>query len=326
MAVASVGFAVLAVAYCVRSPGLEVDDGRYDRRKNGIWMQHGWLGDDSWFDRNDRDRTRFRDEGKVVQLADRMRDHGVKYVYPHLCPCHPDGGIAPVDPQQTELFLDGFEGIDVIPWIGGVLGRHAFPEEAAWRATFAGSVVDLLDTHPRLAGVQVNIEPLPSGDPGFLALLDELNAAMPDGKILSIAAYPPPTTWQPSPEVHWDEAYFRQVAQRADQMAPMMYDTSIRHAKPYQSLMSSWTTDVLAWSGDTPVLLGVPVYDDAGVGYHHPDVENLDNALMGIHAALDAFEEIPGNYEGIAICCEWEMDEGEWETMRTQFEEPRPGP
>jgi hypothetical protein len=160
---------------------------------------------------------------------------------------------------------------------------------------------------------------MPSGDASFLLLLDELEQALPEGKLLSVAAYPPPTRWHPVPDVHWDEAYFRQVAARADQLAVMMYDTAIRFPKLYQHVMAAWTSEVLAWGREAEVLLGVPAYDDPGVGYHHPTVENLRNALLGIHAALARSESLPESYRGIAIYCEWEMDDGEWQQLRVEF-------
>ena len=209
-----------------------------------------------------------------------------------------------------------------MPWVGGVLGDSARPDASTWRAGFVRSVSNLLREHPRLAGVQVNIEPMPSGNQDFLLLLAELRAAMPSGKVLSVAAYPPPTRWQPAPEVHWSEDYFRAVAKEADQLAVMMYDTSIRLAKPYEHVMSAWTSEVLLWAGNKPVLLGVPTYDDAGVGYHHRDVENLEHALRGVHARLAGYGRLPANYQGVAIYCEWEMDDAEWTYWRKYFVNP----
>ena len=57
------------------------------------------------------------------------------------------------------------------------------------------------------------------------------------------------------------------------------------------------------------LLLGFPAYNDAGVGYHHPGVENINSALQGISAAgrKDCIR-------GFAIYCEWEMDENKWQT------------
>ncbi len=182
---------VLGLAYHLWSPGKTVRDGRHDLRTNGIWIQHGWLGDDLWFKRNGKDNAPFRDDNKIQALADLLASHGVKYVFPHVCPCNPRGNIAPVDPAQTERFLDHFGDFQVIPWIGGVFEVHCFPESPQWRANFISSVVDLLQSHPRLAGVQINIEPMPTGNADFLILLDELRQTMPADKIISVAAYPP---------------------------------------------------------------------------------------------------------------------------------------
>ena len=309
-----------SLACFLRSSGKTVRDGRHDFRSNGVWLQHSWLGDDSWFNRNERDKTLFRNDQKIQDLADLLASHGVKYVFPHVCPCNPTGDIAPVDAIQTERFLDHFEGFQILPWIGGVLDEQCSPESPQWRANFISSVVELLQSHPRLAGVQINIEPMPTGNKDFLILLDDLRQNMPAGKIISVAAYPPPTPWHPFPNVHWDEDYFRQVARRVDQLAPMMYDTAINRPEIYRRLMSSWTSDILDWSGDTQVLLGLPVYDDAGVGYHYPEAENLQNALSGIHAGLSGYKVLPKNYIGIAIYCEWEMDQQEWDYLKNEFE------
>ncbi len=146
----------------------------------------------------------------------------------------------------------------LIPWIGGVFNVHCLPQSTSWRLNFVATIVDLFQTHPRFAGIQINIEPLPTGNPDFLILLDEIRQAIPVGKLISVAAYPPPTLWHPFSDVHWDESYFRQVAKRVDQLAPMMYDTAIRLPKSYQHLMSKWTLEILDWSGSTQVLLGVP--------------------------------------------------------------------
>jgi hypothetical protein len=319
-----VGLALLVLAgYALWSPGREITDGRHDQRRNGIWMQHGWLSDDAWFERNHKtDRIpQFRDDARIAELAHRLREHGITDVFPHMAPAQPGGKLPPLHTEQTERFLNGMEGFRVMPWVGGALNDHAFPKIPGWRAAFIRSIQELLQAHPRLAGIHLNIEPWPTGDPDLLLLLDELRAALPPGKLLSVAAYPPPTRWHPYPEVHWDESYYREVARRADQLAVMMYDTSLRTRKVYAWLMAEWTREILAWSGGTPVLLGLPTYEDEGVGYHHPDVENLDTGLGGIHAALGEGPIAP-NYQGVALYSEWEMDDAEWRSFREHFLKP----
>ena len=82
--------------------------------------------------------------------------------------------------------------------------------------------------------------------------------------------------------------------------------------------MADWTEEVLKWSEGTPVLLGVPTYDDSGVSYHDPRVENLKNALPGIHKALGASGRRE-NYQGIAIYCDWETSKNEWLWLKKNF-------
>lgn len=82
--------------------------------------------------------------------------------------------------------------------------------------------------------------------------------------------------------------------------------------------MSDWTAEVLAWSKGKAVLLGVPTYDDAGVEYHDPAVENLPNALSGIHCALTR-KSPPPNYQGVAIYCDWETSDAEWAHFLEHF-------
>jgi len=313
-----------AVAWMFWEPGKEITDGRHDLGRNGIWLQHGWLGDDDWFHRNGKadQIPRFREPQNIAALAALLRTNGITDVFPHLCPCSLEGEIAGRDPAQVERFLDGLAGFRVMPWVGGVLGVQARVHKPEWRAAFVASVTNLLHAHPRLAGVQINIEPLPSGNLDLLKLLDQLKTALPAGKLLSLAAYPPPTRWQPVPEVHWDEPYFREVARRCDQLAVMMYDTSLRSGKLYQQLMSSWTREVLDWSGGTPVLLGVPAYDDADSGYHDPAVENVRHALHGFRGGLSRLARVPTNFQGAALYADWEMDAAEWATWRREFLQP----
>jgi hypothetical protein len=305
-----------ALAWLLWTPGTEITDGRHDRGTNAIWMQHAWLANDPWLARNHKNPANFRDPQALARVATLFKHEHLRFLYPHLCPAQPNGTIAPSDPAQVERFLDAFAEFQVLPWVGGVRHDSARITDPAWRQQFAASCAALLHDHPRLAGIHLNIEPLPSGDPDFLALLAELRAALPNGKILSVAAYPPPTYWQQSKDVHWDESYSRAVAARVDQVAVMMYDTSLHSSKLYEQLMKDWTRETLAWYAPTPVLLGLPAYDDAGVAYHDPATENLPTALRGIHAGLHA---LPPNYAGISLYREWTLRPEDWNTLDGYF-------
>ena len=310
----------LLFAYWLWSPGSDIRDGRHDRGQNALWLGHGWIGADEWFHDNHREAqfSKFRDPARIRELAQSCRDNGITDVFPHLCPANYDGSIPPVDDAQTERFLAEFAGLRVLPWIGGPAGGSVHHPKPQWREKFVAAAVTLLKRHPAFAGVHVNVEPMRSGDQNFLVLLDELRAALPPGKLLSVSAYPPPTVWQRIPDVHWDDAYFREVARRVDHLTVMMYDTALRWPKVYQRLMADWTEEILQWSEGKPVLLGVPTYDDTHTEYHRPNVENLANALAGIHAGLER-RPLPANYQGVAIYCEWETAPNEWNYWREHF-------
>jgi hypothetical protein len=205
-----------------------------------------------------------------------------------------------------------------MPWVGGPNGGNVRLTTQKWRTVFTNDIAVLLKAHPRLAGVHLNIEPLSSGDTNFLSFLEQLHSALPQGKLLSIAAYPPPTRWHPYPDVHWDEHYFREVARRSDQMAVMMYDAGQRIPKFYQLLMVNWTQEVLNWSSGKPILIGIPTYEDPGVEYHRSEVENITNALWGVHRGLSA-KAIATNYQGVAIYADWETSAGEWRFFQEHF-------
>jgi len=313
-------FAAVALGYWLWRPGLDVRDGRHDLRRNGIWIAHGWLGADDWFIENGKTNEfqKYREPANVRALAAKLRQHSITDVFPHLCPAEPNGRLPSVNAQHVERFLDAFEGFRVMPWIGGPNGVSVRPSDAKWRKEFVTQIRQLLETHARFAGIHLNVEPLPSGDRSFIALLQDLRNSIPRDKVLSVAAYPPPTRWHPFPDVHWDEPYFREVAKHSDQLAVMMYDAAQKLPKTYQKLMADWTEEVLAWSEGRHVLLGVPTYDDAGVDYHDPKVENLTNALLGIHRGLTR-RSMPTNYQGIAIYCDWETSDSEWTHLQNHF-------
>ena len=313
-----------AIAYGVWTPGHDVTDGRHDRGRNAIWLQHAWLGADEWFARQQPPKRAadFRDPVAVRHLADWLGAQHITDVFAHVAPASRSGDLPAVDAAQVERFLDAFAGVRVMPWTGGVVGKTCRIRDATWRRRFVQSVVELLVRHPRFAGVHVNIEPCESGNQDFLKLLDGLRQALPNRWLLSVAAYPPPLWTQPFADVHWEPAYLREVARRADQVAVMLYDTALPWPRVYQHVVRRWTHEVLTAGTPAAVLLGVPAYDDGGSGYHAPTIENLTNALRGIHAALDAYPTLPESYQGVAIYCEWEMDAAEWDHWGRHFLRP----
>ncbi len=316
-------FCLLFLAYWRWQPGLVARDGRDNLNRNALWIGHGWLGADAWFG-SEAEKTRFRSASNIAQLARKCRANGIRDVYPHLTPTQRGGDVAASDDAQIERFLDHANGLRVLPWIGGRMNGHIAPSNAATSGRFVASVGALMRKHPRLAGVHLNVEPWKSGDVAMLRLLEQLRAVLPPGKILSVSGYPPQSEWYPL-RLAWSRNYYRQVAARVDQIAVMLYDSSLHDAKLYQWFVARWASAVLSWTRDSnaEILFGAPTYGAAGptLGplYHDARVENLPNALAGLHRAVRDGGELPRNYAGAAIYCEWETDESEWQIWRRDW-------
>ena len=314
-------FCLVCFAHWRWQPGLTIRDGRDNLGRNAIWLGHGWLGADSWFG-SETEKTRFRSISNIEQLARKCRENGIRDLYPHLAPTQDSGAVAASDDAQIERLLDHTKGLRVLPWIGGRMNKHIAPRDAATASRFVASVGALMRRHPRLAGVHLNVEPWKSGDAGMLQLLEQLRAELPPGKILSVSGYPPQSEFYPL-RLAWSENYYRAVASRVDQIAVMLYDSSLHDAKMYQWFVARWAGKVLDWTRDshTEILFGVPTYGAAGptLGpiYHDARVENLPNTLAGLHRALS--ESKPPNYQGAAIYSEWETDAGEWRIWRRDW-------
>lgn len=61
-----------------------------------------------------------------------------------------------------------------MPWIVGPNDLQTNYQDSRWRGTLIISIQSLLQKHPGLAGIRLNIEPLTSGDPDYLILLKQL--------------------------------------------------------------------------------------------------------------------------------------------------------
>jgi hypothetical protein len=285
---------------------------------NAAWLEHGWLGNDAWFLRSKtKDPRSYREVASIRALRAKLIEHDIRDVYPHLAPTSIEGDLPQADRIVTERFARELHPVRVLPWIGGVVGKTAFPDDDAWKERFFASVASLLEKSPALAGVHVNLEPWLDTDAGTLDVLRGLRRVVPDGKLLSVAAFPPETSCING--ITWGRDYFTRVTSIVDQVSVMLYNTSILLAKPYVRAVQEAAFRAIDWSVGASVILGVPTFDSEG-GYHFERVENLETACAGIRGALSQFSALPPQYQGLGIYPAWETDEDEWARLADQLE------
>ena len=179
------GLAVAAALF-LRSPGLDVQDGRDDRGKNGIAVTSAWL----------------TGTASAGDFAAGVREQRMAEVMIELPPPNADGTLAAIDAARIEALL--YECYDARGWVQLGVTQNGF-DDPRWRRFFIVDLRRLLDRLPRVRGVVLDLSQVADVSPALLTLLDELRPALaPDARPLAIVAH------------RWEPPYFREVARRAD--------------------------------------------------------------------------------------------------------------
>ncbi len=307
-------FAVCLLAgLMLAAPGLRAggESPAAGRDGNALWMRRHWLHE-----------APSKDE--IAALVESLRERGIRRIYPFLGPMDRDGwpgwkskaGHIRYAPERAGAFLAEIHRIApeirVIPWTGGNLGSDVHLEDVAQRKAFAEHARRLVELGAD--GVQLNLEPVPSGTAAYLDLLREVKGAI-GKRTLSVAAYPPPAEAQSGLDTHWELPFLRKVCQTADELAVMAYDTGLTSAPAFENLVSAWTRQLGATlpgpqAGGCVWLMGVPTYDD-DKDYHRPDVETIEHSLKGIVAGLQGMKTNAG-FRGVAIYASFTTDARKW--------------
>lgn len=307
---------LLLLALACTKPSLPEAQPTLDRGENGVWLRRQWIQGGPEVEGREAELRQ-----ALVQAA---RSKGITRLYPFLGPMneqgHPgwrsDAGIQPYDAETAGTFFQAVRAADpnllVLPWTGGVLRQDVRFGDEACLAGFTAHAAKIVELGAH--GVQLNVEPLPSYTPGFIELLDATRAAMPEGAVLSVAAYPPTTPLHDFPDVHWTIPFLKDVCLHSDELAVMAYDTALRDRATYQGLVATWTEQLAANlpppdKGGCVWLVGVPAYED-DVGCHRPDIETVDVALRGVRDGLG--RKAPEHFRGVAVYASWTTDETEW--------------
>ena len=285
---------------------------RLDQGWNGIWIGHQW-----YTGRNVR-------TGKPVPAAERralierLRAHGIRYAFLHAGPIQADGSIRDRPGPELQALLREAPDILFLPWLGTDV-RKLDLESPAWRNAFVQTVDGLRQQGFR--GVHLDIEPLPDGHAGYLALLADLRSAFGPGFLLSHAtrrAGPFGFSAGPLKGWFWSEEFHRETMTRTDQTVLMAYDTTLDTRWLYVRFVRHETGLLLDWACESPghrVLIGIPSYEDVP-RISNPRVENIPNALQGVRDALSDRGGPPPCFEGISVYSEWVTSPMEWRQLR----------
>ncbi|MEU0545915.1 hypothetical protein ABZ319_39200 [Nocardia sp. NPDC005978] len=298
--------------------GTPADDAR-TRGRDAVWLGHAWVDGR-------------RSDADVAGLATLLSGTGIKDLYVHTGPLEHDGALPAELHPNARWFVDTahrlLPGIRVQSWLGDILAPEfdgMNVEDAATRERVAASATGILDLG--FDGIHFDLEPVRSGSPGFLALLDRVRPiTAARAALLSVSA----PVIDPLPGLHavglavadhgkwWSQGYFAQVARRADQVAVMSYDT----AMPVKSLYGGYVAQQTGLALEvTPagvdLLLGVPAYWANDLG-HRGNAETVATAIRGIRLGLGRTERGRRNF-GVAIYVDFAATARDWAEYRRDW-------
>ncbi|WP_433439807.1 hypothetical protein [Nonomuraea sp. CA-141351] len=278
---------------------------------DALWLGHMWV---------DGRRT----ERDVEQLAVRLRATGIKDVYVHSGPFDWDGTLNPAKYPNAANFVkwmhERLPTVHVSAWLGQSVKNGLDLDDPKSRENVLAGVAAIMKQG--YDGIHYNFEPIGDGDTEFLELLDRTRQHT---KLLStstpqIEPYPGMRMTARAILTHdkyWSEGYFKQVADRVDQVAIMTYDSFT----PLQSLYGGYVVRqaelALRLVPDGKLLLiGAPAYHDHGIEWADA-AESVAMAAEGARLALSAH----GRRErfGLALYVDFAATEEDWKEYMTRW-------
>ena len=304
--IAVVGIA--AGVYVAYAPYGDTAAHPFNQDRNAVWLEHRWL-----------EKPHSAEE--MEQMFRFLDHHGIVYVYPHLIPFDSAGRLPLHDREQMRAFLATARQVapnmKVLPWVGGLrVGyKRSRPGtldlgDLGQRQRIVAECRGLMDEG--FDGIHLNVEPVANGDDDYLALLRALRAAVGTGILSLSATRPGPVAPAFAPNFFWTADYYARIADSADQVVLMTYDTAIPTPglyRRYVAYAAATVTANLARSHRTRVLVGIPTYDETGL-MHRKGVETPENALIGVVSGLRGRAD--GTFEGVALYAEWTTDPDDW--------------
>lgn len=289
------------------------------RGRDAVWLGHAWV---------DGRKT----DADVAVLATTLAGTGIKDLYVHTGPFENDGSLPAELHPRAQWFVDAVHrelpGIRVQSWLGQLVAPEFDGlqlDEPATRDRITNSTTKVLDLG--FDGIHLDLEPVRSGTPGFLTLLDQVRGVTSSrSTLLSVSA----PQIDPLPGLHsigttffnhgkwWAQSYFAEVTHRVDQVALMSYDTSMPLGSLYGGYVAQQTTLALEVTPtNVDLLMGLPAFwaDDRG---HHGAAETVANAVRGIRLGLT--REAPARQTfGVALYVDYAATPNDWATYRRDW-------
>jgi|GEM_PF-1257110 len=296
-------------------------------KTNAVWMAHKWVGE-----------PHTREE--IHSILSTLINNNISLVFLHTGPIDRDGTIPSSRYIHARTFLETAKEIapDITfhAWIGQVRDKLAL-EDPLTIANIAETSVHLVK-NIGFDGIHLNIEPMQS-DPVFAMILQNIYTVINtlEGELKRevevSAAISPIVPELPLKLLKIGDAesffghdldktynsytYVKQLAQYADYLVLMGYDTSFQDTETYEWFIEQELI-FLTHAAPRKALLGIPSYEDERPNFN-PEIENIETALKGVHRGISNMRSDLDDLSGLAIYSRWTTDDSEWETWKEKW-------
>jgi len=286
---------------------------------DGLWLGHAWVdGRETSADLN--------------ALVIRVRHDGIRDLFVHDGPLSANGSLDPsLDPRARWLVATlhaRLPGVRVQAWLGDLVGPGNLDlDSPATRSRILQSVNQALADG--FDGIHFDMEPVPSGDQGYLDLLAATHQVTRERhKVLSIAAdlVEPlsglniPASLIAGQAHYWAAGYLKALAGNVDEVALMTYNTAMPSGTTYSGFVQLETGIALrAIPPGVHLIIGLPAYPSAWPG--HSSAETVANAIRGVRLALGTSRQ--SRNVGVAMYADFTATPADWAAYQADWAQVR---
>jgi hypothetical protein len=252
--------------------------------QDGLWLGHSWVSGSG------------SGSGDLGALTGRLRDSGIRDVYVLAGQLDARGSLGRGAYPAARAFVASLHAavpsVRVFAIVGGNVGSAGLNlDDAGTRTRILASALAALQAG--FAGLQYELTPVASGDPGLLSLLSATRSALRSAplsvvvpKIEPLPGFRLPGSLLTGHPAFWDASYLTAVAGRVSQVALMAFSTGMPFPSWYGGYVARETRLALrAVPASVGLVLGIPAYAASDFG-HHGSAETVGAALGGIRVAL----------------------------------------
>lgn len=278
-------------------------------------------------------------EAHLKRYAETLKKNKVKYAYLFAGPYNKDGHLPDYTFSETainsvRLLKKYYPEIVILPWVGGIQNKTVYLGDSLWVKNALADTEKMLITL-NVPGVHIDFEYILAGDPYLDKTIEKekpgdeesygnnvnefhkkLRKKIPEAFISSVVTATSPDTRPWKRKTTIDE--LNVLTQHIDQLSFLYYDTYLSDQKSFEDNCLSLIKDIQLLKKTSNkvqclVAIGTFINTPELQKYRDLKIENIPNSLNTIKDAMLKADTSGTVLDGIALFCDWETDQGEWD-------------